>query len=99
MAWTPVGRGTGPGGRRRRGWRMAAAVAQHPHVLLGEQRIAADPAEQGRVDLGGQAVVGEQGGQQAGGVGVAEWLELDDGPARAPAGAALQQVGPGGGQD
>ena len=43
--------------------------------------------------------MGEQGGQQAGGVGVAQWLQLDDGPARAPAGAALQQVGPGGGQD
>ena len=77
----------------------AAAVAQHPHVLLGEQGVAADPAEQGGVDLGGQAVVGQEGGQQAGGVGVAEGAEPDGGPAGAPAGPALQQLGPGRGQD
>ena len=96
MACTPVGRG----GRGRR-WAAGpgAAVAQHAHVLLGEQRVAADPAEQGRVDLGGQAVVGQQGGQQAGGVGVAQGVEADGGPAGAPAGPALQQLRPGGGQD
>jgi hypothetical protein len=96
----PGGQGVGPGVGGGGGRRTAvAAVAQHPHVLLGEQRVAADPAEQGRVDLGGQAVVGQQGGQQAGGVGVAEGVEADGGPGRAPAGPALGQLRPGGGED
>src|SRR4029453_9710699 len=66
------GSGGGGGGGRAGG---RAAVAQHAHVLLGEQRVASDPAEQGRVDLGGQAVVVKEGGQQAGGVGVAQGAE------------------------
>ena len=43
--------------------------------------------------------MGQQGGQQAGGVGVGQGVEADGGPARAPAGPALQQLRPGGGQD
>jgi hypothetical protein len=74
----------------------AAAVAQHAHVLLGEQRVAADPAEQAGLDLGGEPVVGQEHGQQAGGVGVAERLQPDGGAGRPPAGPPLQQLGPGG---
>jgi hypothetical protein len=54
------------------------------------------PSRPGRP--GGQAVVGQQGGQQAGGVGVAKGIEADGGPAGAPAGPAFQQLRPGGGQ-
>ena len=91
--------GVHPGGQGGRGCAGGrAAVAQHAHVLLGEQRVAADPAEQAGVDLGGQAVMLEEGGQQAGGVGVAERAEPDGGAGGAPAGPALQQLGAGGGR-
>ena len=56
-----------------------APVGEHAHVLLGVQRVAAGPAEQLGLQLGGEDAGVEQGGQQPGGVILAEGLQPDDG--------------------
>jgi hypothetical protein len=66
MAWTLSGSGGPLEPRRRQG----VAVAQHAHVLLGEQRVAAGGGQQRRADALGQPVVGEQRLQQPARVGL-----------------------------
>ena len=78
------------------------AVAQHPHELLGVQRVAAGTLEQQPLRLRRQHRLLQQGGDEPGRVRVGERREADGGVAaqpRAPSCVRLVQLGPCGTDD
>ena len=78
------------------------AVAQHPHELLGIQRVSAGPLEQELLRLRREHRPFQQGGDELGGVGVGKRREVDRcviAQPCAPGGMRLVQLGPGGTHD
>ncbi len=76
-----------------------AAVPQHAHVFLGEQRVAVHGRGQVRLDRPGEPVVGEERAEQPGGVVRRQRVERHRGRGRSagdPSRPALQQLRPGG---
>ena len=79
-----------------------AAVLQHPHVLLGVQRVALGPVEQRLLYLGRQQRLVEQCADQSSGVLTGERGERDGAGVRLPTTpvlSPLEQLRPGGADD
>ena len=75
------------------------AVEQHPHVLLGEQRVAAGPRQQRRAQLRRQLCSVQQVGDHVGRLLIRQRLQLEHGAARrtGPLRPPVEQLRPAGG--
>ena len=79
-----------------------AAVLEHPHVLLGVERVPAGPGQHARLDLGRQQRLLEQRAEQARGLLLGERRDRDGrrvALAAAPAGPPLEELRPSGADD